>query len=353
MDEVTCLSKMRAMGFRFPVKATGTFGIEIETETKSAGDYPEGFFKEDTSSGHLRFRVPMSEWEGHVDNSLRNYGMEYVLRKPLTFDDVMPALDSFSQHTKSVKFIQNAPSTSVHVHVNMLHERPSTMANFMALYTLFENVLVDYSGESRRSNLFALPIRVASATVDNMRDIIQMFRDEDFSLWRLNAASAKYAALNLAPLSTFGSLELRSFRGETDVNEIKDWIRIINSLLTYAQTPGLTPRIVMFEYKMRGVSYFDEVFKGMAEKIRSRVNDISELIERNLWYLYKIATSVDDWEAMDQMKEKEKVVLKKKAPLTVNDFGQIAEWTPSNVPPTTLTAIVDDFENQHEEDDYE
>jgi len=57
---------------------------------------------------------------------------------------------------------------------------------------------------------------------------------------------------------------------------------------------------------MRGVSYFDEVFKDMSDKVRSKVNDISELIDRNLWYLFRIATAMDDWEALDRMKESTK-----------------------------------------------
>src|SRR5690606_25616800 len=147
-----------------------------------------------------------------------------------------------------------------------LHEAPITMANFLALYSLFENILVDYSGESRRSNLFALPIRVASATADNMRDLIRMFEKDNSSVCKFNPALVKYAAINLATLTKYGSLELRSFRGETDMQEVKDWLSIINNLLTYARTPGLTPRIVLFEYKMRGVSYLDEVFKDMVDK---------------------------------------------------------------------------------------
>lgn len=304
MSEVTCFSKIKQIGYHIPKKVQGTFGIEIETETKRASDYPEGFFSEDPGTG--RFKVPMPEWEGHVDNSLRNYGMEFVLRKPLSFDAALKALDSFQKGTEGIPFLKNVPSTSVHVHTNMLNERPSTMANFLALYTLFENVLVDYSGESRRSNLFALPMRVAEATVDNIRDVLQMFQHENHTLFNSSPHRLKYAALNLAPLVTFGSLELRSFRGETDVEEIKDWLRIINNILEYARTPGLTPRIVLFEYKMRGVSYFDEVFKDMSDKVRSKVNDISELIDRNLWYLFRIATAMDDWEALDRMKESTK-----------------------------------------------
>lgn len=343
--DVTCYSKMRDIGYRFGTVHKGTFGIELETETKSHEDYPNGFFKEDTSSGFLRYRVPMEDWEGHVDNSLRNYGMEFVLKKPLVFEESIKALDNFHEVTKDIKFIKNAPSTSVHVHVNMLNEAPSVMANFLALYTLFENVLVDYSGESRRSNLFALPIRAASATVDNINCLIKMFIQNNHNLLTFNPQSVKYAAINLAPITKFGSLELRSFRGETDIEEVKDWIRIVNSLLMYAKTPGLTPRIVLFEYKIRGVSYFDEVFKDMAEKIRSRVNDVSELMDRNLWYLMKIATVTNDWESIDVPMEKKDEKKSKRSStfggITVEQANEMLAQAGVQMPAPTPTVEID------------
>jgi len=324
-ETVTVLSRMREMGFRYPKKYTGTYGLELETETKDVSAYPDGFFKENTSSGYIRYDLPLKDWEGHSDGSLRNFGMEFVLKKPLSFDGTMKALDEFNEQTRSVPFIKNAPATSIHVHVNMLPESPLAMANFLALYTLFENVLVDYSGESRRSNLFALPMRVAGKTATNLLGLIDMMISKNPNVVSLNPHYIKYAALNLAPVTTFGSLELRSFRGETDINEVKDWVRIIDAMLNYARTPGLTPRIVMFEYKLRGLEYLSVVFGEMAEKIRAFVNDTGELIEKNLWLLYKIATVTQDWEKLNEEAkvEKKKVVVGDYAPTSQVTLEQL------------------------------
>lgn len=297
-------SRMREIGYRYTKQYTGTYGIEIETETKNIEDYPDGWFNQNPTTG--RYDVPITGWEGHVDNSLRNFGMEYVLQKPLSFKEAMSALDAFGEATEGIPFIKNTPSTSVHVHINMLPERPVTMMNFLTLYTLFENVLVDYSGESRRSNLFALPMRVAGTIHENVTRLMKVFETGRGAEVCLDPRQVKYSALNVAPINTFGSLEIRSFRGETDVSEIKDWLSILNRILEYARRDGLTPSIILLEYKVQGISYFETVFEDMAEKISSRVNDISDLIERNLWFVFRMTLACKDWASLDFPKEKPK-----------------------------------------------
>lgn len=317
--------RFREIGFRYNKRYTGTFGIEIETETKGSMEgphpdagYPADFFTLDTRTGKLI--IPIDGWEGHVDNSLRNFGREFVLQKPLDFNQLMDALDRFGEATKGVKFIKNAPATSVHVHVNMLPERPTTMANFLTLYTLFENVLVDYSGESRRSNLFALPMRVSGFTNHNLVALLRLLDDGILHYVTFDPRSIKYSALNIAPLNTQGSVEIRSFRGETDVGEIKAWVSILNKMLEYARKAG-TPPDILERLKVREVTFFDEVFEEMGEKILASVNDISTLMDRNLWFTLRLVKAVKNWEKIDEPQSKSKKAKKEVIYLTEDEFG--------------------------------
>lgn len=310
-------------------KVTGIFGIEIETETKSSEDYPDGFFRQDgeNDQGSIRYSLPMPEWEGHTDNSLRHFGMEYVLKEPLSYPDTLKALVSFKKGTEDVKFLKGSPATSVHVHLNMLDRTFVEMANFITLYSLFENVLVDYSGPARRSNLFALPMRVAERTVGNIKNLLKEIA-EGGTTFNVHPEHVKYASLNLAPLMTRGSLEIRSFRGTTDVSEIKEWVSILNQLYVFAQIEGLTPRSVMSSYKNLGMEFFTEVF-GLYRQAFKDIQDIEVLIERNLWYMTEIATCVPDWSKLTapySSKVKEvKEIKKKSVYTTLDDVIQFTE----------------------------
>lgn len=284
---------------------SGTFGIEIETEAQSyEGCYPKDFLKSKVfhthhgdKSGYHLFHMP--HWEGHEDGSLRGFGVEYVLKEPLSFDKTLEALEEFRRETKNVKFSQGGAGTSVHVHINVAKETFLTLGNFLTLYTLFENILVEFSGPQRRSNLFALPTRCAEKTFKNIVRMFQGIEKGDGYACSFNIEQVKYAALNLAPLCYFGSVEIRSFRGSTDADEIAEWVRILNRLIEYAKTPALTPKIIILEWRDRGPEFFDDVFGEEAKTLKklliSRGQPLIDMIDYNLWYASEIAGSVLDW----------------------------------------------------------
>ncbi len=293
----------------------GTFGVEIETEVKNFEKYPEKFLIHNEETG--RYAIPLLDeyFEGHKDNSLRNFGVEYVFKAPYDFDKALTALDAFASATAGIPFITDAPATSVHVHVNMLNDNLITLANFMTLYILFENVLVDYSGPTRRSNLFALPTRAANQTTTNISRMLENYA-KGVPLG-YDPTRVKYAALNLAPLMTQGSLEIRSFRGTTNVEDIKMWLRIINRLLVSARLASMTPSDILTFWRLQGMEFFDFVFSDTADELRSKVKDIEFLIEKNLWDVWDIASSVQNWKTFNETDFSLKKPDKKAAGLTL------------------------------------
>lgn len=292
---------------------SGQFGIEIETETKKYADYPTGFLKEKMKGGYSCPKL--KGWEAKGDGSLRDFGIEYVFKQPYSYEESLEILDNFGEETSGIPFLPNSPSTSVHVHINMFNESFLTMANFCTLYVLFENVLLEYSGPSRRSNLFSLPTRCSEQVSKN---IITMFQEIDKGktkglIWGNDAV--KYAALNLARLRDLGSVEIRCFRGETDPAILKKWLGIINSLLVYSRNPGMNPRDIILDYRMRDIELFYSVFGDYASDLEGACDGmLSELIFKNLWYAGEIATSVPDWDQLKDRfaKEREDFLEKKK-----------------------------------------
>lgn len=255
---------------------TGEFGIEIETETKSAYEYPK-----------------FTYWECHQDGSLRDYGVEYVLKQPVKYyQEVNFALEEFKDKTKNLKFIKDSPSTSVHVHINFLQEDAKTLGNFFTLYSMFENVLIRYSGPDRLSNLFCLPICDAEETYRNMINMIHNIQNRKYIGISLSEQAVKYAACNLSSLYKYGSIEIRSFRGETDIEKIRNWISVLYQILDYSRQ-DIDPKQIMMKWKERQGKFLDDVFRDFRKEIAHK--DELELIDNNIWYAASIAYSLKDW----------------------------------------------------------
>lgn len=280
-------------------KHDGLYGIEIETETKEASDYSEDFlydYAEEQTATHESigvYQTPMEYWKAVEDGSLRDFGIEYVLKEPQTLAGAIKALDEFGTHTKDVPFLQGTPSTSVHVHVNMMNQLPITLANFVTLWVLFENVLVEYCGEARRSNTFAPPVRIVEGAWTNYMKMFSQIEGGKPTAIKWSISNAKYSALNIAPLAYLGSVELRCMRGTTNTQEITEWLQIIDRLLTYSKTKGLTPKMIYGLYQQKEEKYFFDVFGPLGYQIIRE--NWESAIHRQELYLAKLAMSVKDW----------------------------------------------------------
>lgn len=306
----------------------GRFGVEIETEvlgsdlTQGLKSY-QGALSVDMDTNEFITTPKSAFWAAKHDNSLRNFGVEFVLKKPHDLEGIQMALDEFALLFQKVNFIKNAPATSIHVHVNMQDFSARQMGNFIILWTLFENILVEYSGEPRRSNLFTLPMRCAEG---NVRRVVQLFRDltlKQTKALSIDDQSSKYAAMNLASLRRFCTIEIRCFRGETDITEIFKWMKILNRLYEFAKT-DITPPDIVSRYGSMGFDFFYEVFGDSSEDILSKVENPLGMIDRNVFYAAIMADAVADWEKIDPVFEhKEEIkAVKKTAPMTVMTEAQ-------------------------------
>lgn len=260
-------------------KQEGSFGIEIETETLRSYEPPS-----------------MKFWKPTSDGSLRNFGVEYVLKSPQTLEQVMVALEEFEAKTEGLDFIKDSPSTSVHVHVNILNETVKTVGNIITTFLAIESLLLHYSGPLRTENLFCLGGSDAEEIVNNMGRLFRYIESDNWvRLNEFNHNNSKYAALNISSINSFGSLEFRSFRGTTDIKEIADWISIINSILMFSRE-DLTPKDIIKNFLQGGVSFFQDalgedtwskIFSGKEEEIHS--------VNNNIWNASSVAFSVTDW----------------------------------------------------------
>lgn len=198
----------------------GDIGIEIEVEGNKfplSNKAPWGSCDAD--------KIP-SQWEHHHDGSLRgNRNAEYVLKKPLKFDQVDKAIDDLWTMFKDYgSVLDDSNRTSVHVHLNAQDWHFSRFTSFLALYFCVEEVLTNWCGDHRVGNLFCLRAKDAPDIVYQLKQFIKNDGQWDIPK-RLH-----YGGLNCHALVKHGSLEIRALRGVTEPEPVKTWVGVLRRL---------------------------------------------------------------------------------------------------------------------------
>jgi hypothetical protein len=289
------------MGKASPYEQDGELGVEIETETLRPYDHP-------------RF----DNWTTHADGSLRNFGVEYVLRVPLDYKDIGAALTEFELKTRQIAFVPSV-YTSVHVHFNQKNRTLQQVFNFIALYLLFEEPLGRYCGPDREGNLFCLKTSNSERNLLNITNLITHIDNGNRrGVASLNANNLKYAGLNIAPLRNFGSLEVRTHYGTTDINLIDRWIAMLHTGIYKKALTFNNPVEIINRFNQIGYEKFlIECFGDYAKYLSFSKKDF----EKTLWYATCVAGAVTDWSSFgDEKKKQENFVVKKHRGSTVNVF---------------------------------
>lgn len=242
-------------------KQDGEIGLEIEAE------------------GMNLFTTPISWWVTHPDGSLRavkdHPPIEYVLRKPVSREDVPKALSYLTKKLKeSGSSIVESHRTSVHVHVNCQDLTIKQIYQYWCMYTIFEEMLVDFSGPDRPGNLFCLSTKQAEYAVNCLEQAIQT---ENFN--EVFSDNLRYTSCNTASLGKFGSLEFRSMRGTVDQGLIQVWVDLL-VLLRDKALDYPCPRSIVEDYTRLGPDAF--LMKTFSTRPDIRAIFLSRpLVERN------------------------------------------------------------------------
>lgn len=273
------------MGKNSPYEHDGEIGIEIETETIRPYDHP-------------RF----NHWTTHSDGSLRNFGVEYVLRNPLDYKDIGGALREFELNTRQIAFIPSV-YTSVHVHLNQKNRTLQQLFNFITLYLLFEEPLGHYCGPDREGNLFCLKTSSSERNLVNITNLAQNIElGNRRGIQALNQNHLKYSGLNIAPLRNFGSLEVRTHFGTTDINLIDRWVGMLYRGIYEKATTFANPVEIVNRFNEVGYEKFlIECFGHYVDYLTFSKKDF----EKTLWYATAVASSVTDWSSLGDEKKKE------------------------------------------------
>jgi len=200
------------------IETAGTFGVEIECEGRNLKEMDTVFWKT-VDDGSLRGEFPHSR-------------AEWVFKKPLSFSNAVKALNSLTLAQKKNEATLNfSYRTSAHVHINVQDLTEDQILNFIYTYVLIEEVLIRFCGPSRKANRFCLSVCDGEGTLDYLH---HMFRLGVVTAKNFHENEVRYAALNIASLCKYGSLEIRSMRGTLDIDVLTTWLCALGNLRTFA-----------------------------------------------------------------------------------------------------------------------
>lgn len=194
-------------------KTAGDVGVEIEVEGWS-----------------LPRATPL--WRREDDTSLRGESGEYVLDRPVPIGKLDEAFKELEDaFTKSHAEVVPTYRAGVHVHVNVQELTTTQLFNYIVLFLILEETLVEFCDNTRQGNHFCLRAKDAGYLTKTIWDACEK-GDMQF----LNTENIRYSAMNLSSLFKYGSIEFRSLESTRDFDKIKLWCNILYQLKEAAIT---------------------------------------------------------------------------------------------------------------------
>lgn len=263
---------------RPPVK--GDIGIEIEVEGSKLPKEPDEL---------------NPWWAYHKDGSLRGEdNAEYVLKKPILFNQVPEALDSlWKLFGKYKSRLDESNRTSVHIHLNCQEFYLNRLTSFLAIYTCFEEVLTEWCGDHRVGNLFCLRAKDAPGAVYRIKKFIQSDGRNELN------DGLHYSGLNTHALTKFGSVEIRALRGCSDPDTIRQWVGILQRIYDASGTYQ-DPRTICDLFSQGGpTNFFETILGEWSSTVRKGVSMSEPQIRDSMYEGIRLAQDLcycRDWD---------------------------------------------------------
>ena len=204
---------------------------------------------------------PLNYWSITRDGSLRNNGVEFVLAHPTCGQTLIDAFGELGKYLEN--FTPEASDrTSVHVHLDFRSNTMDQTFQFLMMYAILERTLIKYAGgEARANSIYCIPLHKSYETMrlwgclnEKVMGTGKMRSGSELAKRACQSAvgnAEKYAACNIKPLNSFGSIEIRIHKGEKDPKRLLEWVQILLALKLYTDTVQID---------------FDDMFNTMSEE---------------------------------------------------------------------------------------
>ncbi len=232
-------------------------GIEHETENTGVTN---------------RTRTIPSGWSVHVDDSLRNGGIEFVTTNPVLGKELVDCLYSIEKYlSKHKKELISSFRTSTHVHIDFSQPRDTmfVIQDFLIGYYLLEDAFFGFADPDRRYSGYCTAFRDADY---EFLEILEATSVNELSqvLGRVN----RYYACNPAALRTHGTIEFRHLPLMYEPVRLISWINMILRLKKYI-LERCTAKVSLLEAIEQGGfdAFVRFVLADNYASLRSYIND--------------------------------------------------------------------------------
>lgn len=159
-------------------------------------------------------------WRAEHDGSLREGGVEFVLRQPLTGLDLEKSIKELYADVLSKEYA-TSPRTSTHVHIDARDMSVEHLRAMVFIYTMFERMIYDKVAPEREDSFYCTPLY---NSVKHRRIFSKALEQLEFT------ACPKYSGLNLKSLVRYGSVEFRMYEGLTNSKDLTKWVKMLMRL---------------------------------------------------------------------------------------------------------------------------
>ncbi len=192
-----------------------------------------------------------------TDGSLRGRAYEFISR-PMRSDHALGAMAEFFRQTGFTE-ANYSDRCSVHVHVNCTDMTLEQVSNVALIYSVFEEILFEYVGHHRETNIFCIPWNQCLAQYKLIENFLSAPGNQV-------AAWNKYTALNLIPLQTQGTVEFRQMHGTCDMEKLTTWINLIGAMFLYAKKAELKDLTETIK-TLNTTSHYEAFFRDVLQNI--------------------------------------------------------------------------------------
>lgn len=251
-------------------------------------------------------------WVVKPENSLRTLhnggpgdAWEYVTNVPHSMEGINNRLVALEKRlTKEGTQVVLTSRASTHIHLNMVPETFKTYFGFIMIFTAVEPVLIHLCGPERNGNLFCLP----SYETGDIRRCIQHqvigILNPGMYGW---SGRGKYANLNLDPLSTLGSVEVRCFPNCIDAGTITRWAQWLVNMQTMAKTWPQETFIDLYAHIQNDPHQFlQRIFTDIHLPSAVHSVNLTELLQlgaETSYEVYRAAKPLFDFDPAQQLKK--------------------------------------------------
>lgn len=165
-------------------------------------------------------------WNTETDQSLRNNGKEFVLKRPLKGRQLAGAIHEFFEYANNYKLSYNE-RTSCHIHFDCRNLTYKEFSALLLVYQAVEAAFWTVVNKSRRWSGYCLPmlesqgsavaaVLAPSGTINAIKMAI--------------SEVSRYSALNIQAFPKYGSVEYRHFHNPTEPAQLFGWINIATAI---------------------------------------------------------------------------------------------------------------------------